>query len=205
MSEWSDRVAQLLAEPRPLPLVHAGDPVLRQVTQPYDGQLPDEQLVALITAMRETMHEAPGVGLAAPQIGLGLAIAVLEDMFAVPASIAVARRREPLPFRAIINPRYTPVGPRTHSFYEGCLSVPGYQAVVSRAATVRLQGQDETGTELDEEISGWSARIVAHETDHLAGTLYLDRALIRSLTTNENYVRRWADPVPDEARSALQF
>lgn len=202
---FPDRVAELLAGPRPLPLVHAGDPVLRRTAERYDGQLPAAQLAELLAAMRETMHAAPGVGLAAPQIGLGLAIAVLEDQFAVPPAIAHARRREPVPFRVLVNPAYTAVGTDLQTFYEGCLSVPGYQAVVSRATTVRLRGQDETGAALDEEVSGWAARIVAHETDHLSGTLYLDRAALRSLTTNENYTRHWAAPAPDAARAALGF
>lgn len=78
----------------------------------------------------------------------------------------------------------------------GCLSVPGWQAVVARHAHVRLRGQDERGRELDEEVSGWPARIVQHETDHLDGTLYIDRAITRSLTSAQTLIDRWSQPTP---------
>jgi peptide deformylase len=201
----ADQVSRLLDGPRPLPLVIAGDPVLRRPAVPYDGELSAELLAALIDAMRETMLAAPGVGLAAPQIGLGVQIAVLQDTAVVSPTVVQVRDRRPVPFRVLVNPTYQAVGDTLATFYEGCLSVPGYQAVVRRAATVRLAGQDETGASLDEIVSGWPARIVAHETDHLAGTLYLDKALTRSLTSNENYLDRWATPEPAAAAQQLGF
>ena len=76
-----------------------------------------------------------------------------------------------------------PVGEELVAFEEGCLSVVGYEAVVARPLRVRLRGQDETGRALDEELGGWPARIVQHETDHLSGTLYLDRADLRTLAS----------------------
>lgn len=185
----TDRVETLLAGPLPLPIVQTGDPVLRAVARPYDGTLPGDLFAALIEAMRETMYAAPGVGLAAPQVGLGLAIAVLEDPATVPPEIAALRERTPLPFRVLVNPRYEAVGTRTATFHEGCLSVSGFQAVVTRPATIRLTGLDEHGTALDEELSGWPARIVQHETDHLNGTLYLDRADLRTFSTIDNHLR----------------
>ena len=200
-----EMVQAVLAGPRPLPLVLAGDPVLRRPAEPYTGQLPDDLLAELLDAMRETMLAAPGVGLAAPQVGIGVQIAVLEDSAAVAAEYADARERTPLPFRVLVNPRCEPVGEQVAAFYEGCLSVPGYQAVVRRARTVRLRAQDERGADLDEQISGWAARIVAHETDHLAGRLYLDAALLRSLSTTANYQTRWAFPDPTAAGTALGF
>jgi peptide deformylase len=81
----------------------------------------------------------------------------------------------------LVNPAYQPVGGERAAFDEGCLSVPGYQAVVARCRTVRLTGSDERGTPFDEVLVGWPARIVQHETDHLAGTLYLDKADLRTL------------------------
>lgn len=200
-----EQVERLLAGPRPVPLVHAGDPVLRRPTLPYDGELPGELLVALIEVMRETMTAAPGVGLAAPQIGLGLRLAVVEDRHPVDPDIERVRDRHPVLFRVLVNPEYEPVDDRRAVFYEGCLSVPGYQAVVERAAAVRLTGDDADGHALDEVVSGWAARIVAHETDHLDGRLYLDRARTRSLTTTDNYLRYWAAPTVDAARAELDF
>ncbi|WP_407940113.1 peptide deformylase [Nakamurella leprariae] len=201
----ADVVRRLLDGPRPLPLVTAGHPVLRHPAAPYDFGLLPELFAELIDAMRETMHAAPGVGLAAPQIGLGLAVAVLEDSAPVPDEVAAARDRHPLPFRVIVNPTYEAVGNERAAWYEGCLSVPGYQAVVDRAARVRLRCQDETGAMVDEEVAGWAARIVAHETDHLNGTLYLDRAVLRSLATHQATAAWWGGPDLIPARVALGF
>jgi peptide deformylase len=200
-----EKVEVLLSGPVPLPIVAAGDPVLRRKAEPYDGSLPADLFAALLAAMRETMLAAPGVGLAAPQIGLAVQLAVLEDSASVPAETARVRDRSPLSFRVLVNPTYTAAGDNVAAFYEGCLSVPGYQAVVERPSSIELRAQDENGTPVDEVVTGWAARIVAHETDHLAGMLYLDRAFTRSLTNNENYLGRWAAPTPLAARAELGF
>ena len=205
MTDHANRVEQLLAGPRPLPIAPAGLPVLRRPADRYDGQLDDAVLAELITAMRESMHAAPGVGLAAPQIGIGLQLVVLEDTAEVAEDVAVARDRRPLDFLVLVNPAYTPVGDATALFYEGCLSVPGYQAAVARPATVHLTATAPDGTAIDAEYHGWQARIVAHETDHLAGTLYLDRAELRSLTDTGLYQALWAGPSIDRAREHLGF
>ncbi|MFE2066754.1 peptide deformylase [Streptomyces sp. NPDC059467] len=200
-----ERVEELLAVDGPLPIVAAGDPVLRRGTEPYDGQLGPELLARFIEALRVTMHAAPGVGLAAPQVGVPLRIAVIEDPAPVPEEVAVARGRVPQPFRVLVNPAYEPVGPARAAFFEGCLSVPGWQAVVARHAEVRLRGQDEHGHAVDELFTGWPARIVQHETDHLDGMLYLDRAELRSLSSNEAMARRWTHPTPTTAAAELGF
>ncbi|MEU2989006.1 peptide deformylase [Streptomyces griseoincarnatus] len=201
----AERVEQLLTEEGPLPIVAAGHPVLRRRTVPYDGQLGDALLARFVRALRVTMRAAPGVGLAAPQVGVGLRIAVIEDPAPVPEEVRVARGREPQPFRVLVNPAYEAVGSERAAFFEGCLSVPGYQAVVARHAAVRLTGQDERGRALDEEFTGWPARIVQHETDHLDGTLYLDRAEPRSLSCNAAAARYWGQPTAEEAARALGF
>ncbi|WP_327099695.1 peptide deformylase [Nocardia vinacea] len=189
----------------PLSIVTAGDPVLRTPAARYDGQLTQTQLDRLVRAMRETMHAAPGVGLAAPQVGIPLRLAVLEDPAEVTDDVRAVRGRVPLPFRVLVNPTYEPIGDACAAFFEGCLSVPGWQAVVARHAHVRLRGQDERGRELDEEVSGWPARIVQHETDHLDGTLYIDRAITRSLTSAQTLIDRWSQPTPAAAADALGF
>jgi peptide deformylase len=132
-------------------------------------------------------------------------VAVLEDRAAVPVEVGRVRERNPLPFRVLVNPAYTAVDDEVAAFYEGCLSVPGYQAVVQRARSVRLRARDEHGIAVDEMITGWAARIVAHETDHLAGILYLDKAFTRSLAGTDEYLARWAGPTPQDARVALGF
>lgn len=190
-----------------LPIVQAGHPVLRTVAARYDGQLGD-MLPRLLAAMVATMRAAPGVGLAAPQIGVGLAIAVLEDP-GLPAGwegTADARERAPLALRTLVNPSYTAVGDEVRSFYEGCLSVDGFQAVVARPRLVRLRAQDERGATIDETVTGWPARIVQHETDHLLGTLYVDLAETRSLCDTATYGALWADEdVPERAAAMLGF
>ncbi|MFJ1735757.1 peptide deformylase [Streptomyces sp. NPDC088254] len=201
----AERVEELLAHGGPLPIVAAGDPVLRAGAERYDGQLGPALLARFVEALRITMHAAPGVGLAAPQVGVGLRIAVIEDPAPVPEAVRAARGRVPQPFRVLVNPSYEPVGSVRAAFFEGCLSVPGWQAVVARPAEVRLTGADETGRPLDEVFGGWPARIVQHETDHLDGVLYLDRAEPRSLAANQAVLERWAQPTPEKAARELGF
>ncbi|MER7895705.1 peptide deformylase [Streptomyces sp. NPDC096046] len=201
----AERVGQLLDGGLPLTIVAAGDPVLRHAAEPYDGQLGPALLARFVEALRVTMRAAPGVGLAAPQVGVPLRIAVLEDPAPVPEEVRLVRGRVPQPFRVLVNSAYEPVGDERASFFEGCLSVPGWQAVVARPAVVRLTGQDEHGRALDEVFTGWPARIVQHETDHLDGVLYLDRAVTRSLSSNQAMAERWAQPTPQEAARALGF
>ncbi|QCB95182.1 peptide deformylase [Cellulomonas shaoxiangyii] len=188
------------------PIVQAGHPALRARALAYDGHLSDAELAELVALMHRTMRAAPGVGLAAPQIGLPLAIAVVEDPGVDDADVAAARERVPLPFRVLVNPSYAPVGDERVAFYEGCLSVEGYVAVVTRPRRVRLTCLDERGAAVDEVLTGWPARIVQHETDHLQGTLYLDRAETRSLAASDDLGAHWAsEPVPHEAARTLGF
>ncbi|MGA6151950.1 peptide deformylase [Stenotrophomonas sp. NPDC087984] len=201
----SELVDELLSGTRPLPIISAGVPVLRQPALPYEGQLTADQLDRLLAAMRETMHSAPGVGVAAPQIGVPLRLAVIEDPAEVAAEVREARGRVPQPYRVLVNPVYEPVGDGRAAFFEGCLSIPGWQAVVSRPDRIRLRGQDETGRELDEEFTGWPARIVQHETDHLDGVLYLDLAETRSLSSAQAVSDYWSQPTPATAAHSLGF
>lgn len=194
-----------------LPIVEAGDPVLRMTTAPVDGQLDDAELDAFAQAMITTMRTAPGVGLAAPQVGVPLRLFVAEDPVPAASTDPDAqarqdlRRRVPFGPRTVINAVYEATTDQTASFYEGCLSIPGYQAVVDRPLTIRLQGADLAGASVDEELTGWPARIVAHETDHLDGILYLDSAQMRSLATDEAVARWWGRADTREAAAALGF
>lgn len=188
-----------------VPIVQLGHPVLRRPALPFDGQLDDAELAALLELMRRTMHAAPGVGLAAPQLGIPLRIAVLEDSFETDTETAAVRERAPLPYFAMINPGYAPVGPRTAMFYEGCLSFAGFQGVVERHRTVRLDYRRPDGSAATEEFTGWPARIVQHETDHLNGILYVDKVLTRSLAGDDEYAQRWSEPGIGRARAGLGF
>jgi peptide deformylase len=194
-----------------LPIIQCGDPVLRQAAEPVDpADLQTAGLRRLIAQMRATMEAAPGVGLAAPQIGVSLQLAVVEDSPERWGHLSeeelAAREREALPFTVLVNPRVTPVdGDGLASFYEGCLSVPGLTGVVARHRAVRVKALDERGEVIDRVVHGWPARIVQHEVDHLAGCLYLDRVETRSLSSVDNYVRFWAGRPPAEAAAALGF
>ena len=199
-----ERVRSVLAAPRPWSLTEAGDPVLRQAAARYEGQLPGDLLGELLDAMRFHLPGV-GVGLAAPQIGIPLALAVIEDPAEVAPEIAAARERQPQPLLELINPVVNPLGADRRAFYEGCLSVPGLMAVVSRHWQVDLSALDRNGRAYTVALSGWPARIAQHETDHLNGVLYLDRAESRSLSTPGNYERYWAQPTPAAAAAALTF
>jgi len=125
------------------------------------------QLFELIADMRETMQAQEGAGLAAPQIGMGLRVVI----FGMQAS----RRypdAEPVPDTVLINPVITPLGEEMEEDWEGCLSVPGMRGKVPRYRHLRYQGCDEYGALIDRTVSGFHARVVQHECDHLDGILY---------------------------------
>lgn len=204
-AQIQEMVAALLESGEVPPIVQAGHPVLRERAAAVDGQLSTAELAALTALMRLAMHEAPGVGLAAPQIGIPLQLAVLEDLYDISAETATVRQRTPLEFLAISNPRYHPLGNQRAAFYEGCLSMSGWQAVVERPLHVRLDYDDALGVRTSREFSGWPARIVQHETDHLSGTLYIDKALTRSLSDDAEYSQRWVEPGIGLARDGLGF
>lgn len=187
------------------PIVEAGDPILRSVTRPFDGQVDDAELAQLAEVMRATMLAAPGVGLAGPQVGIGLSMFVAEDPGSLDPEVAEVRQRPPMAFRTVLNAEYTPATSENVAFYEGCLSIPGYQAVVARPREIELQGHSLDGIPIAEVVSGWSARIVAHETDHLDGVMFLDKAEMRSLSTNTSVAKFWNQPSTQQAARALGF
>ena len=186
------------------PIVQLGHPALRQPALPYQGQLEPTLLARLLDVMRATMHAAPGVGLAAVQIGIPLSLAVLEDQYQISEKAAAERDRRPLEYLEFINPRYAPQGPEQAAFYEGCLSFAGYQGVVSRPTRVMASYQDRSGTEIEREFSGWQSRIVQHEIDHLAGCVYIDKAETRSLVSASE-AGRYPGFDLDHARIELGF
>jgi len=182
-------LAALTATEQPPPIVQAGAVVLRRRAFDVPRELfGSPALLRLVDLMVDVMRTAPGVGLAAPQIGVPLRIFVAEDAAerlarVAPESLA-ARGRAPLPLMAFVNPTVTlgtPAGGEPAVFFEGCLSVRGYGALVPRAATVRVTAVDPRGAPIALDMHGWPARIMQHEMDHLDGTLYVDRMLSRSL------------------------
>jgi peptide deformylase len=194
-----------------LPLVLCGHPVLRRPAGLVDpARLRGGDLAELIAQMRATMQAAPGVGLAAPQIGEPLQLAVLEDdperWGQLTEEQLASRERSALPFTVFVNPTLTPVDDaRMVTFYEGCLSVPGLTGAVRRHRSVRVDALDARGVPFSAVFSGWQARIAQHEIDHLQGILYLDRVETRSLSTLENYAAHWAGHPPGEVADELGF
>jgi peptide deformylase len=179
-----------------LKIVQVGEAVLRQKAKELTvDEIRGRATQELIEWMRETMHDAPGVGLAAPQIGLGLQLAVIEDkpenMKDAPADFIKERERKPVPFHVVINPKITLEGAADVEFFEGCLSLAGFTAVVPRARKVKVECLDHKGNAKVIEASGWYARILQHEIDHLQGTVYIDRMHPRTLMTVENFNRYW--------------
>ena len=188
----------------------AGEPVLRGRARPLRPEeilLPGTQ--ELIAAMRETMHDAPGVGLAAPQVGLPLQLAVIEDredyMKDLSPEMLAERERKPVAFQVIINPVLTIESAEEVEFFEGCLSLPGLVALVPRARKVKVECLDAQGQPRVIRASGWYARILQHEIDHLTGALYVDRMRSVSLCTVENFARHWKGKSIPEVRRLLRL
>ena len=155
-------------------ILRMGDPRLLEVARPVlDFATP--ALGGLIDDMFETMAAAGGVGLAAPQIGVGLQVVIFG--FAKSERYPAA---EAVPQTILINPRITPLSDEEEAGWEGCLSVPGLRGEVPRFTRIRYQGVDEAGTPIDRTVEGFHARVVQHECDHLIGQLYPTR--MRDLT-----------------------
>jgi len=192
----------------PLTIVQAGEPVLRKAARPLrPNEIRSREIRDLIQEMKEAMYGAPGVGLAAPQIGRGIQLAVIEDRQEyikdwTPEQLA-ERERKVVPFHVIINPKITLLGDERIEFFEGCLSLGHLLALVPRARKVRVECVDETGDAKVIEASGWYARILQHEIDHLGGAMYVDRMHPRTLMTVDNYTKHWKDKAMAEIRAAF--
>ena len=147
-------------------ILKMGDPRLLRVAQPVQA-FDTPELRSLVTDLFDTMHAQRGAGLAAPQIGVDLAVVIFGF-----------RRNErypeapPVPETVLINPVITPLGDAEEEGWEGCLSVPGLRGVVPRWARIRYTGVDVFGRAIDREAEGFHARVVQHECDHLIGKLY---------------------------------
>ncbi|KAL8458045.1 hypothetical protein ACS0TY_035792 [Phlomoides rotata] len=172
-------------------IVKAGDPVLHEPAQEVKPEeIGSERTQKIIDDMVKVMRKAPGVGLAAPQIGIPLRIIVLEDskeyMSYVTKQEIKEQDRRPFDLLVVINPVLKKKGSRTALFFEGCLSVDKFRAVVERDLEVEVTGLDRDGRAIKVEASGWQARIFQHECDHLDGTLYVDKMVPRTFRTVEN-------------------
>ena len=178
-----------------LKICEVGNPVLRKAARSLSAnEIRSKGIQDLIVYMRDTLRDAPGVGLAAPQIGESLQISVIEDKAEYQKGLTAQqlseRQRLPVDFHAIINPKINLLTPPDASFYEGCLSIPRLMAMVTRSRSVRVTCLDEHGEQKVIEAAGWYARILQHEIDHLHGRLYTDIMQPETLTTIDNYQRK---------------
>ena len=141
-------------------IITAGNPDLKRKALPVAAF--DKKLKFIISDMKKTLYEANGVGLAAPQIDLNIRMFVADDGESG--------------FEAYVNPVWEPVGNETNVDTEGCLSVPGYVGLVERYTTVRIKYQDVRGKKKQKVAIGLLARCIQHETDHLNGILFIEKA-----------------------------
>ena len=148
------------------PVLRMGDPVLFKRAEPVT-QFDTPDLHALLQDMDDTMRSKNGAGIAAPQIGVSLQVVI----FGVGANPRYPDAEE-VPYTVLINPTLEPIGAEMEEGWEGCLSVPGMRGVVPRYTQLRYRGFDQFGNALDRTVSGFHARVVQHETDHLLGILY---------------------------------
>ena len=148
------------------PVLRMGDPVLLQVARKVN-RFDTSELHTLIQDMHDTMESLNGAGLAAPQIGVSLQVVIFgfEKNQRYPDA-------DEVPFTVLLNPQLTPLSDEIEDGWEGCLSVPGMRGVVPRYAHLRYQGMDQYGKAIDRTVSGFHARVVQHECDHLQGILY---------------------------------
>ena len=150
------------------PILKMGTPSLIEPSAPLPKKLfGSSELQQLLADMQETMIAASGAGLAAPQIGENVRVVMFELK-----NNARYPDEEPIPFTILINPKLTPLDDEVEDGWEGCLSVPGMRGVVPRATKLRYTGYDENGGKIDRTVSGFHARVVQHECDHLDGVLY---------------------------------
>lgn len=148
------------------PVLKMGDPRLLEVAKPVT-KFDTRELHALVQDLRDTMEALSGAGLAAPQIGVGLQVAI----FGVKKNPRYPDAEE-VPDTVLINPVLTPLSDEMEEGWEGCLSVPGLRGLVPRHAKLRYRGYDPFGNEIDRSVTGFHARVVQHECDHLMGILY---------------------------------
>ena len=147
-------------------VLRMGEPLLLEKAQPVTA-FNTPELHALIQDMQDTMNAMDGAGIAAPQIGVSLQV-VIFDVGSNPRYPDA----EQVPYTVLINPTLTPVGEEIEDGWEGCLSVPGLRGVVPRYIRLHYTGFDQFGEPMDRLVSGFHARVVQHECDHLNGILY---------------------------------
>ncbi len=155
----------------PLPIAYYGDPVLRK--KGAEIKVFDEKLKQLVRDMEETLHAKNGIGLAAPQVHQSLALFLVCPP--IRAEEGSPEKWLPGKVRVFINPKLSNPSDEMAYWNEGCLSIPGLYEDVLRPESITVEAMDEHGTPFKEDFSGFTARIIMHENDHINGVLYIDR------------------------------
>lgn len=174
-----------------LKVARMGHPVLRTRARALEpSELTSPAIQRLIDDMLETMKEYQGIGLAAPQVHEGVRLFVAGSL----------DEEHGFPLTILANPEITIVGPDVVEDWEGCLSIPDVRGRVPRARQIQVRALDRQGRKVELKVSGFTARVMQHETDHLDGVLFLDRMKsFESLTFLEEFGRYWSrEDVPAE-------
>lgn len=163
-------------------ILNMGNPVLRQVARPLaSAELESPGFALLLRDMVDTLHEYGGIGLAAPQVGESIRLAIIE----IPGGPTRYGELDPMPLTVFVNPTIRVLDANTAGYWEGCLSVPGLRGFVERPQHVRIDYLNEAGESKSLELHGFSATVFQHEFDHLDGKLFVDRMTDMSLLSFE--------------------
>ena len=168
-------------------IIRMGHPLLREVARPLEArEIGSSEIVRLIGDMVDTLHDYGGIGLAAPQIGELIRLAIIE----IPGGPTRYGELEPLSLSVFINPLIEIVNPNTAGYWEGCLSVPGLRGFVERSQHIKVRYTTDRGEDLELEFKGFAATVFQHEFDHLDGKLYIDRITDTKLLSFEQEYER---------------
>ena len=172
-------------------ILRMGHPTLREPAAPFKReQIGTESIRLLISDMVDTLHDYGGIGLAAPQIGESVRLAIVE----IPGGMTRYGELAPMPLTVFINPVVEVLNPATAGYWEGCLSVPGLRGFVDRPQHVRIRYLSERGEAREMELLGFAATVFQHEFDHLDGKLFIDRITDHRLLAFEQEYERYHLP-----------
>jgi peptide deformylase len=172
-------------------VLRMGDPCLRKVARPLDPtEISSAKTSALLVDMVDTLAASGGIGLAAPQIGVSLRLAIIE----IAGGPSRYGELEPLPLTIFVNPEIKVLAPATQGYWEGCLSVPGLRGFVERPQHVLVTYLNLSGEKLAMELTGFLATVFQHEFDHLDGTLFVDRLSDPTLLAYEDEYEQFIVP-----------
>ena len=172
-------------------IIRMGHPTLRKTALPLDpAEIGSDDFERLIDDMIDTLHDYGGIGLAAPQIDVGLRIAIVE----LPGGPSRYGELESMPLSVFVNPVIEPLDGPDAGYWEGCLSIPGMRGFVERPQAIRVTALDRAGNPVALEPRGFLATVFQHEFDHLDGTLYIDRLKHPSMLTFDDEFERYILP-----------